>query len=121
MSKLPRYSRWRPDFEAPGPHVYIEKKESISFEDPQFGDMPEDDEDDGYSRQKYYESDKILGKLYRAIDERKIFEEVQARSRRGGSQNNANLMDDVWSYVKQRCRNILWEHKIEWAQSIRDM
>lgn len=122
MTKLPRYSRWRPDFEAPGPQVKIEKKSLSILFDPPANDVDSDaDEDDGYTRHKYYESEKILGKLYRAIDERKVFEEIQARSRRDGGHDNSSLMHAVWEHVKDRCRLIQWRHKMEWARNLRDM
>lgn len=121
MSSLPRYSPWRPDFEAPGPHVQIMKKENIEFDDPISLDEYMDDEDNGVTRYRYYESNKILGKLYRAIDERKIFKEMQARSRNDGDHDGSTLMHAVWGYVEERCQLIQWKHKVEWARSLREM
>ncbi len=63
MSRLPKYNPWRPDFEAPGPHVRIEKHKGLSFDTPV--DRERDDEDEDFSAYRYYESEKILGKLYR--------------------------------------------------------
>lgn len=105
---------------APGPHVQIEKRDQISFEPPPRRDPKDDnDEDEEFTRFRYYESTKILGKLYRAIDERKIFEEIQDRSERS-SQHQSSLINDVWKYVQNQCQLILWEHKIEWARNLRD-
>lgn len=122
MSTLPRYSPWRPDFEAPGPHVKIRKKEGIQFDDP-VDESPwdSDDEDAGFTRSGYYESDKILGKLYRAIDERKIFEEIKERSHWDDHHENFTLMHEVWEHVKKRCLLIQWQHQMEWARNLRDM
>lgn len=119
---LPRYSPWRPDFEAPGPHVRIRKKEGLQLDDP-FGNPWDSDGDDdpGYTRTGYYESEKILGKLYRAIHERKIFAEIKARSHWDGDLENHTLIHAVWENVKSRCRLIEWEHKREWAENLRDM
>jgi hypothetical protein len=121
MSKLPKYVRWRPDFEAPGPHVTIEKKEGISMERTLPRDPDDDDDDEDFQRYRYYESDNILGKLYRAIDEREIFAEIQERSRADGRSQNSTVMYAVWEHVQRRCRLIQWEHKKEWARGIRDM
>lgn len=123
MSKLPRYSPWRPDFEAPGPHVQIMSKKSILYDTTVGGNSSDndDDEDDGPAPYRYYESNKILGKLYRAIDERKIFLEIQTRVRMDGGLDSSTLMHAVWDNVKKRCRLIQWEHKTEWARNIRDM
>ncbi len=62
MNEMPRYSPYRPDFMAPGPHVNILKDKPISFENvqPEDGDIDEDEDTMVY---KYYPSDKILGKL----------------------------------------------------------
>ena len=45
MSQLPKYNNWRPDFLAPGPHVTIEKKDGLSFEETHYRDL-DDEEDD---------------------------------------------------------------------------
>lgn len=119
---MPRYDRWRPDFEAPGPHVTIEKRDGVSFEDSQYRD-PDDqgDEDDDFSTYRYYESHKILGKLYRAIDERRIFDQIKHRASSQGITSRSTVVDAVWAYVRLQCRLIQWEHKMEWARDIRDM
>ena len=122
MSKFPRYSPWRPDFEAPGPYVEIVPKKSVLYDTAVSGNSSDndDDEDGGPAPYRYYESDKILGKLYRAIDERKIFQEIQTRVRMDGGLDSSTLMSAVWDNVKERCRLIQWEHKTEWARHIRD-
>lgn len=121
MSQLPRGNPWRPDFEAPGPHVYIEK-EGVSFEPPSFRDPLEDeDEDDEFSSFRYYESNKVLGKLYRAIDEREIFEEIQKRASAQGIARRSQIMDSVWKHVESRAKGIQWEYLMDEASDIRDM
>ena len=122
MTKLPRYNPWRPDFEAPGPHVRIEKQGGVDFEPPEDRDPDElGDDDDDYSSYRYYESNKILGKLYRAIDERKIFEEIKNRASSQGVTSRSTIINDVWEQVQKQCRLIQWEHHREWAHTIRDM
>ncbi|RDL29987.1 RNA-dependent RNA polymerase [Venustampulla echinocandica] len=122
MSRLPWCSPWRPDFEAPGPHVSIEKADGISFEPTGFRDpLEEEDNDDEYARYRYYESHKILGKLYRAIDEREIFDQIQKRAQPQGTDSRPSLMDEVWKYVQNKVRNIQWEYLKVWASDIRDM
>jgi hypothetical protein len=120
MSRFPKYTPWRPDFEAPGPHVTVEKKEGISFDTADDDPDNAGDEDDDFTRYRYYESDKILGKLYRAIDEREIFSEIQERARTDGGDHNSTVIYAVWEHVKQKCRLIQWQHKKEWARGIRD-
>src|SRR3954451_13977565 len=114
MSKLPKYSPWRPDFEAPGPHVLIEKRDGISFESVPERDPDNADDEDDFTRYRYYESDKILGKLYRAIDERKIFSEIQKRSHFSSVTHNSTIIRSVWDYVQKKCQLIQWEHLKQW-------
>lgn len=120
MTRAPQYPRWRPDFEAPGPHIVIEQKKKISFLEPLNRDPNEEtDEDDDIRVYRYYESDKILGKLYRAIDEKKIFKENQDRSRAGGDPQISTIIQTVWEHVQNKCK-IAWEHKKDWARDVRE-
>jgi hypothetical protein len=121
MSKMPKYNQWRPDFEAPGPYAKIHEKEGIDFEAPSNREAGEiGDDDDDFSNYRYYESDKILGKLYRAIDERKIFNEIKERSAATHSTSTATVVHAVWAYVQRITKLIQWEHKKEWARDIRE-
>ena len=121
MTKMPRYDPWRPDFEAPGPYVTIEKKDDIQFEAPPNRDPDYiGDDDDDFSTYRFYESKKILGKLYRAINEREIFDEVQKRSQAHASTHTPTLMHAVWKHVQHKAKLIQWEHKKEWARDLRD-
>lgn len=127
LSSMPRYSRCRPDFMAPGPHVTIIKKQAIAFAEEGLLNNEADDDDDTQSY-RYYESEKINGKLYRAIDERKVFKDIQqmglqedatgGRSR--SKYSETNLMDHVWDVVARRCKSLHWLHHLEWARDIRD-
>jgi hypothetical protein len=128
---MPRHNHYRPDFLAPGPHVAVQKDKLLSFDDrPEdndgYGD-DDDDDDDDFSRHRFYQSDKILGKLYRSIDEREVFSGIQQQ---GLSQhvNKANrarhsvssVLEGVWTYVQRRCQAIQWEHHLDRARGIRD-
>lgn len=95
------------------------------------GQLPEDISDDeemeemtGMSQQRirYYESQKILGKLYRAIDEQKFFEQIQSQSRipRGALGGVRSHLDAVWSYVQEKTALIQWQHFTEWAKDIKE-
>jgi hypothetical protein len=92
---MPKYKPWRPDFEAPGPHVEIEKLMGISFQVVPYQDPNDvmDEDDDDFPRYRYYESDRIIGRLYRAIDEREIFEEIQKRAMRVGESHRPAVID----------------------------
>src|SRR5277367_4037323 len=113
---MPRYSRCRPDFMAPGPHVTIIKREAIAFVEEKLSEESDDDDDvQGY---RYYESDKINGKLYRAIDEREVFKDIQQMgltetvqgTKSRSDYSNTHLMDQVWEFVIRRCKSLHWKH-----------
>ena len=116
---MPKYSNVKPDFQAPGPRVLIDK--AIKMEDL---DLGEDDADDNLEespfdppRIRYYESQKVLGKLYRAIDEHNFFEEIQRQS---GRKRTRSLIDTVWNYVKEQTTLIQWKHYLDFARDVRD-
>lgn len=75
LSLLPRSPRWRPDFLSPGAQITIHDKAVIAMDEhvaaPQ-GNEDDEDSEDG-PRHRYYASDKILGQLYRAVDEQNIW------------------------------------------------
>jgi hypothetical protein len=104
---------------APGPHVNIEGKGSIAFKEKVLSE--EENHDDELQEYRYYESEKVLGKLYRAIDEREVFRDIH---RMGGQHeydySSTYLMDAVWAFVKKRCSTLSWSHHLDWARDIRD-
>lgn len=118
---MPRHSNIKPDFQAPGPRVLIEK--TIDLNDDSSDDEPDDinEVDDALPRIRYYESKKVLGKLYRAIDEHKIFEQIQRRSRQVGSlMSNESALDRVWKHVQQATALIQFRHYTEVARNIKE-
>ncbi|KAM3437517.1 hypothetical protein NHJ13734_004584 [Beauveria thailandica] len=70
--ELPRAPRSRPDFLAPAPPLHLYDLGQISH-------IAEEDDDDGndmaLAKPRYHRSEKILGRLYREIDEAKIWSE----------------------------------------------
>ncbi|KKK14548.1 hypothetical protein AOCH_004250 [Aspergillus ochraceoroseus] len=74
LNEMPIMNRCRPDFFAPGPQAYIHNKSDVKMEPYLVQPNPNEDEDSGPVH-KYYRSEKILGKLYRSIDEHKIWKE----------------------------------------------
>ncbi|EXJ58741.1 hypothetical protein A1O7_06171 [Cladophialophora yegresii CBS 114405] len=122
LTKLPRSNHFRPDFMAPGPHVVIEKAKPPSFAAPPESRDDGDDDEDGPTY-RYYESDKILGKLFRAIDEYKILSTVQSAARTERlrfAQRSHSVLDAVWANVYRRCQYINWEEHVPRASGIRD-
>lgn len=103
-------------------------EKNLSFEETDLSNPPdEDNEVDevasyGPSKLRYYESKKVLGKLYREIDEHRFFEAIQEQSRM--SSNNPgkthSLADAVWKYVRDKTVLIQWQHHLTWAKDVRD-
>ncbi|CAK7245874.1 MAG: hypothetical protein STHCBS139747_007479 [Sporothrix thermara] len=83
LKDLPKANRFRPDFLSPGPIVQIYSHKDIDLEQFMVKDDDDNDADDDDQheldapRYKYYRSIKTLGTLYRAIDERQIWHDVQ--------------------------------------------
>ncbi|KAL8823259.1 MAG: hypothetical protein Q9191_006023 [Dirinaria sp. TL-2023a] len=126
LSKMPRSSFVKPDFQAPGPRVLISNTVQLDK-----GQRPEDFEaqyeveeldDIGQPPIRYYKSQKVLGKLYRAIDEQKFFEEIQTQPRRPARSFAAqkSLLDHVWKYVEENTALIQWRHFVDFAQDIKE-
>lgn len=77
---------------------------------------------DGARSYAVYESDKVLGKLYRAIDERVVFRQLQKQSSELAKENlsNQSVMQRVWNYVQDATAVIQWKHHLDWARDIQE-
>lgn len=82
LKELPRAAKYRPDFFAPGPEAHIVDKSEIELDEYVLESAPDEDEEAFENpRHQYYRSEKILGKLYRAVNEQEIWNEQIYRSR----------------------------------------
>ncbi|KAK3684108.1 RNA dependent RNA polymerase-domain-containing protein [Podospora appendiculata] len=119
LSKLPKCGRWRPDFFAPGPSVVIHDKSEIEMDDYIRDDNDDDEDNEEGPRYKYYRSEKILGELYRAVDEKNIWaQDIKRTVPTGG----ASFWDELISTLRQRVSTIgeiRWTHRSEEAYRIR--
>lgn len=106
----------------------ILKDKPISFEEAKSrnNDNLDDDEDEDFTPYKYYPSNKILGKLYNAIDEREIFGRVQhhrleqSLQRRTASNTARSVLESVWDYVNSRFPFAMLDDHLARARGIRD-
>ena len=120
LTKLPRSKQFRPDFMATGPHAVILKDKPVTFSAPT---NSHDDDDEEEHQYKYYESEKILGKLFRAIDERQVLSSVQSSSHvgntafTGGAQS---VLRSVWAWAQHRCQMLQWQRHVPRAYGILD-
>jgi hypothetical protein len=124
MGRFPRPRPLYPDFMAPGPRCKIEMQGIKLLEE----EIDDDEGDvvtelDPESRQiKYYESPRILGRLYRAIDEQEFLGELQTQSRSSSTTAELGpiLIDRIWRYVIQQTRLVQWTHHRDHARDIRE-
>lgn len=103
-------------------------EKTVNFEDADLSSPPDEDEDFaevvsyGPQRLRYYESQNVLGKLYREIDEHKFFQAIQEQSRMPSLNpgKTRSLADAVWNYVRDKTALIQWQHHLAWARDVRD-
>ncbi|KAI7469590.1 RNA-directed RNA polymerase [Hortaea werneckii] len=120
IKEIPKYDRCRPDFMAPSPRVFISKQGYMDFEDEEYGD---DDAFEGMDLEKkpyrYYESQKALGHLFRAIDERRFLHSIQHE--RGKMPVTERLLDRLFAYMEQSVHSwgLLWKHHLDLARDIK--
>ena len=129
MRDLPKHSPSRPDFMATGPRVVIEEgrpKLDVLRESEQLYEDEDDTVDASpmdMGTQRYYRSDKILGKLYRAINEESFFANLQKDM--GPSINASRLQRSpiprLWARVKKETADIEWKHHEGWAYGIKEL
>ncbi len=126
MSECPKQVKFRPDFMAPGPSVTIESKGAVLSGEEDLFDIGGINEVAGLDREttshRFYESNKVLGQLYRAIDEIDFFTELQNQFKkiRDQSRITASLMERVWSYVMREAQLIQYTQHLPFAREIRE-
>ena len=115
---MPKYSRARPDFMAPGPRVKIQEGPEIATVE----DDTEKDELLAGAEQKfaYYPSQKVLGKLFREIDEVEFLKQVREDAHSVTSHLPGKpLMETVWDHIKHNTMLVQWNHLRGLAEEIR--
>ncbi|TGO38954.1 hypothetical protein BHYA_0063g00010 [Botrytis hyacinthi] len=117
---VPKNALWRPDFMAPGPHIKISHRPDDRLEFvKEYVPIEAMDEEDEITNIKYYESKKVCGRLYRAIDERKVFEDIQKLNVQAN--DSPDVMQHMWEFVKSRSQGIQWQHLREIALEIQEI
>ncbi|EED15337.1 RNA-dependent RNA polymerase, putative [Talaromyces stipitatus ATCC 10500] len=129
IKQIPKYPPYRPDFMAPGPRVRV--AESIEVLDDgrehiwDDGGSIIDDDDDVRPPLRYYKSQRVLGALYRTINERDFIRELEWDSpnhqQQKQSSKSVNVLAAVWEYVKCETAGFLWDHCVKDAYYIRDV
>lgn len=119
---MPRSAKTRPDFLAPGPRVLIAPKLEFNEESDDEYSENDGDQDTSVPQFRYYESPKVLGQLYRAIDEHKIFDQIkdQPRTLNVYLARSESPLGAVWEYVKQETALIQYSHFVTFAKDTKE-
>lgn len=110
----------RPDFMAESPRIELVQNMIELEED------AEPDDQDPYSalnkvkRKKYYESQKVLGVLYRRVDERDFLRNlVPKREVSPGDRDFSHLLRRAFKYIRTVSQGIQYEHHLDFARNVR--
>ena len=110
----------RPDFMAESPRIELVQNMVELEED------VEPDDQDPYSalnrvkRKKYYESQKVLGVLFRRVDERDFLRNLVPRREMASGDKDSNLLlRRAFKYIKVVSRGIQYEHHLNFARNVR--
>lgn len=95
-------------------------EEDITLLDTSSNFFQEDAADDDRPQYRYYKSRKVLGDLYRAIDERAFLEELQA-STKTWNPNTPNVLASLWAHVQLKVLGFQWTHHVSTARDIKEM
>ncbi|KAL9621361.1 MAG: hypothetical protein Q9160_004252 [Pyrenula sp. 1 TL-2023] len=114
VQRIPKTSPYRPDFMAPSPSTKVEKgidrpatRSSAALS--------------GTQRYRYFTSDRVLGRLYRALDEDAFFRELEEDTTSIFSLGAPNtLFEEILEWVEKRIRPDRFEVYLELATKVRD-
>ncbi|KXX75237.1 RNA-dependent RNA polymerase 1 [Madurella mycetomatis] len=121
LLELPKGGRLRPEFLAQGPSVTIHDKTSAIEMDKYMArqDYDDDEDNDEGPRHQFYESNRILGRLYRGVDEERIWaKDIKMKA----STKGPSFWDQLVAAIQERVSAIgpvEWEHRSAEAQRIR--
>lgn len=131
LTMFPARDTWqttkRPDFMAPVPRLVLKDDMQITTID----EMDEDPAPDAIARELnskpnrygYYESKKVLGQLYRAIDETKFLSTIESRAAPEfkGRHKQLPLLRRLWKYIQRQTQlHSNWQEHREFARRVRE-
>jgi len=122
MENLPKFVRYlKPDFMAPGPHVTIDSlKASLQFvqQEEKNPHDPVASLDPDQRKASHYKSEKILGQLYRMVDEKGFYEQLRANTYADAGEQSS-VMRRVLDYVLAASEGVLFVQYVDLAANIR--
>ncbi|KAI9170924.1 RNA-dependent RNA polymerase [Paramyrothecium foliicola] len=125
LGSLPKAPKTRPDFLAPIPPKAYHNRLQLAHVAADESDAEGDELGFGRTKPKYHLSEKILGELYRAVDERRIWKrDIAPRATATGTRRQSvwsQVFELVESRVMARGLKISFEHKLQEARRLRKM
>ena len=121
MKQLPKYDRLRPDFMAPSPRIHVTETGEVEIEGL---DEINDDAFEGIDEERrplrYYKSHKVLGELYRNIDENRFLDGIHQHNQRR-QRSSHGFMTKFCDYVLHQASlyGVLYEGYMDLARDIR--
>lgn len=121
MDRMPKdfNRKAKPDFMASAPRLIM--KGGVGIEELKLVDEDENDPvralDPSSRPTTYYRSTKVLGHLYRNIDETQFLHEMQSKH---VGDANISMLKEMWQYASRETRSVLWRPQLGVARQIRD-
>ncbi|OKL62275.1 hypothetical protein UA08_02862 [Talaromyces atroroseus] len=127
VTQIPKYLPSRPDFMAPGPRVRVAESievidngnEYLWNDDNNGGVGLDDDDDDIRPPIRYYKSQRVLGYLYRMIDEQEFMNDLKWESFH--KSESVDVLQSLWAYVQRETAGFVWDHCVKDAKYFRDI
>jgi hypothetical protein len=123
MKQLPKYDRFRPDFMAPSPRVHVNETGEVEIEElDEINDGAFEGIDEERRPLRYYKSQKVLGQLYRNIDEKRFLDDMHQHKRRVWSAVSSHgFIANLCKYVLHQASlySVLYEGYMDLAREIR--
>lgn len=127
MGDMPKnlLRKLRPDFMATAPRMLLDNMVKLDNQD----DDAVVDNDPVYNLDpqgqpcRYYESTKVLGQLYRAIDETQFIKEMKDMypSLLDYDATDATVLERAWIFVQYKAQVIQWRHLLSQARHLKAM
>ena len=124
MKGCPNNNHFKPDFMSPSPRVVVSEHGYLRLkEEEDQGEEALEDLDAEQRPYRYYESQKALGQLFRAIDERKFLDSMQRKHEltRDIAQITKSVLDRLLEYMKKWSSQygVGYTHQENFARHIR--
>ena len=124
MKELPKHDRVRPDWMSPTPRVQLIDTGEVEVEElDDFVDDAFEGIDEERKPLRYYKSEKVLGQLYRNIDEKQFLADMHKyhNTRVQTVALSYGLMEKLCDYVIHQAKvyGVLYDHHLDFARDVR--